>query len=94
MEVVVKQNEANKPMHYGPFVAGNIVPPDKTYEPQLYSHYTATKEYNQMDKDIFESKNKSKPADRLKTPKSVLYGLAIAGITAAVFLIRKFIFKK
>lgn len=94
MEVVVKYNEANKPMHYGPYTVGNIIPPDKCYEPQLYSHYTATKEYNQMDRDIYQAKENAKPADRLKTPKSVWWGLALAGLTTAFFLIKKFVFKK
>ena len=90
----MKQNEANKPMHYGPYTAGNIVPPDYCYEPKLFSHYQATLEYNQIDRDIFDAKSKSKPADKSKTPKSVLYGLALAGLTAAFLLIKKFVFKK
>ena len=94
MEVVVKYNEANKPMHYGPYTVGNIIPPDKCYEPHLYSHYAATLEYNQMDRDIYQSQQSAKPADRLKTPKSVWCGLGLAAATTAFFLIKKFIFKK
>ena len=92
--VVVKHNEANKPMHYGPYTLGNVTPPDECYVPHLFSHHQATKEYNQIDRDIYESRQKSRPADRKKTPKSVLYGLALAGVATAFFLIKKFIFKK
>ena len=94
MEIVVKPNEANKPMHYGPYTAGNIIPPDYCYEPRLFSHYKSTLDYNEMDRDIYQAKDKSKPADRKKTPKSVWCGLILAGVTATIFLIKKFIFKK
>jgi len=94
MEVVVKPNDANKPMHNQPYVLGYIAAPDSHYVPRLFSHYEATKSYNKMDQDIFEAKNKAKPADRSKTPKSVLYGLGLAALTTIFLLIKKLIFKK
>ena len=66
MEVVVKENIANKPMHNPPYVLGVIQAPDYHLEPELYSHFKATKEFNQISNDIFEKKQKEKPADRKK----------------------------
>ena len=94
MEIVVKHNEANNPMHYGPYTVGNIIPPDKCYVPELFSHLKATKEYNQINTDIYEASKKSPPADRNKTPKSVIAAFALGATALAIFLVKKLIFKK
>ena len=80
MEVVVKENIANKPMHNGPFVLGVIQAPDKHYEPVLYSHYKATKDFNKLNEDIFVSGEKYNPIDRKKTPASVFCTLGAAAL--------------
>ena len=71
MEVVVQDNAANKPMHNAPYVVGHLDAPDEHYIPHLYSHYKATKDFNALDKDIYEQTAKHKPVDRKKTPTSV-----------------------
>ena len=87
MEIVVKENIANKPMHNGPYVVGEISVPDSHYIPELYSHYQATKDFNQLDRDIYQTQEQSKSADRKKTPKSVIY----AGIGVALLAVWKLI---
>ncbi len=87
MEVVVKSNPANAPMHYGPYVAGVLPVPDSHITPVLFSHYEATKEFNKINQDIFEQKQKAKSIDRKKTPKPVL----IAAGGAILFTLYKII---
>lgn len=94
MEIVVKSNDANKPMLYPPYTIGNVIPPDEMYSPRLFSHWEATQKYNKMDQDIYEAQKYAKPADLNKTPKSVIWGVGIAGILGVCYLIKKFIFKK
>lgn len=93
MEVVVKENIANRPMHNEPYVAGILDAPDSHYQPVLYSHWQATKDFNRLDQDIYEKKSKSKAADSKKTPKSVLWGLGAAGVFV-LFRTLKHVFKK
>ncbi|MBQ8168340.1 hypothetical protein IJZ97_02865 [bacterium] len=88
MEIVVKENVANKPMHYGPYVLGEISAPDSHYIPMLYSHYEATKDFNKLDSDIYQKQSQSKPADRKKTPKSVIYGAIVLALVTAWQLIK------
>ncbi len=90
----MKPNEANKPMHYGPYTAGNIIPPDYCYEPRPYSHYQTTLAYNELDRDIYQTKDKSKPADRSKTPTSVWCGLGVGGAATATHCFKKYVLKR
>lgn len=89
MEVVVRENIANKPMHNPPYVVGVLSAPDSHYQPVLYSHYQATKDFNQLNRDIFTERDKHKPADRKKTPVSVIVGTGIAACIALVFAGKK-----
>ena len=71
-DVVVKENVLNKPMYREPhFVLGEVPAPDSHYIPVLYSHHIATQNFNQINQDIYEAQQNSKPVDRKKTPKGV-----------------------
>ena len=94
MEVLVKDNIANNPMHNPPYVLGEISAPDSHYIPQLYSHNQATIEHNTLNKDIFEKTKNTKSADEKKTPKAIFVLLGTATLFTAWKLIKKFIFKK
>ncbi len=87
MEVVVKENNLNKPMHNPPFVLGVISVPDKHPAPELYSHIKATRDFNKICEDIYVKKQKEKPADRKKTPIGVWCTFG----TAALFGLYKII---
>lgn len=93
MEVVVRENIANKPMHNPPYVVGVLSAPDSHYQPILYSHYQATKDFNQLDRDIFTEREKHKPADRKKTPISVFVAAGIALVFAGIKTIKHFVKK-
>lgn len=92
--MVVKSNDANKPMLYPPYTIGNVIPPDEIYNPRLFSHWEATKKYNQIDQDIYVAKKHAKPADLNKTPKSVIWGGIVAGVLGICYLVKKFVFKR
>lgn len=94
MEVVVKENIANKPMQNPPYVLGVIQAPDYHLEPELYSHFKATKEFNQISSDIFEKKQKEKPADRKKTPIGVWCTFGAAALFVLYKIIKTAVFKK
>lgn len=94
MEVLVKDNIANNPMHNPPYVIGEIAAPDWHYIPQLYSHKQATLEHNALNEDIFEKTKKTKPFDEKKTPAAVFVLLGTAALFTAWKLIKKLIFKK
>lgn len=94
MEVVVKENIANKPMHYPPYVLGVIPAPDYHLEPELYSHFKATKEFNQISNDIYVKQQKEKPADRKKTPVGVWCTFGAAALFGLYKIIKTAVFKK
>lgn len=88
MESVVNQHMKNPPLN-----VGIISPPDSHYKPVLYSHQQASREFNQLDHDIYQSIKKSERADKKKTPKSVFWLLGIGGITTIVFGLKKLLKK-
>lgn len=93
-DVVVKENVLNKNMTYSPrFVLGEVPAPDYHYEPELFSHHKATKNFNQIHQDIYESVQSSKPADRKRTPKAVLAIFGIGGLFGIYKLVRRLIKK-
>lgn len=94
MEVLVKDNIENRPMHYPPYVLGEISAPDDHYKPHLYSDYKATKDHSTLNQDIFEKTKEHKPIDRKKTPTAVFVALGTAALLTTWLLIKKFIFKK
>lgn len=94
MEVLVKNNIENNPMHYGPYVLGEISAPDSHYIPQLYSDRQATIDHRELNNDIFESAKKEKPIDEKKTPAAVFVVLGTTALLTAWALLKKAIFKK
>ncbi len=94
METVVKENAANLPMKNPPYVLGEVQAPDYHPEPEIYSHYKATKNFNQISQDIFVKQKKEKRADRKKTPVGVWCTLlAVAGI-GVYKTVKHMVFKK
>jgi len=93
MEIVVKENIANKPMQNAPFVLGSVPAPDYLPSPELYSHYKATKSFNAINEDIYQTRKNSSPIDREKTPKSVVCILA-AGLVYGIWKTVKHFVKK
>ncbi len=94
MEVVVKENIANLPMKNPPYVLGVIQAPDYHLEPELYSHYKATKDFNQISNDIFIKKQAQKPADRKKTPAGVWCVFGTAALFGLYKIIKHAVLKK
>lgn len=94
MEVVVKENIANKPMNYPPYVVGVISAPDSHYQPILYSDYKTTLEHSALERDIYEKTKKEKPIDRKRTPKAVFVILAAVAGFGGWKALKKFVFKK
>ena len=93
MEVVVKENPANKPMKYEAYVLGQIVAPDSHPVPELYSHIKASKQFNGIMNDIYEGSKKEDALDRKKTPASVYCILGLASILGVIAFARKLIKK-
>ncbi len=94
MEVLVKDNIANNPMHYPPYVLGEISAPDSHYIPHLYSDRQATVDHNALNQDIFQKTEKIKPADEKKTPTAIFVLLGVTALFAAWKLIKKLVLKK
>lgn len=86
--VSVNQHMKNPPLN-----VGVIIPPDSHYTPVLYSHTKASRDFNQLDHDIYQSVQKSERVDRKKTPKSVFVTLGLAALASGFALVKK-LFKK
>lgn len=93
MGILVQENQLNSNMHNPPYTTGVIAAPDSHYIPQLYSHYQATKDYNKLNNDIYQSISKEKPADRKKTPVSVIV-IGVAAFVFGLFKLAKHLIKK
>ena len=92
--MLVKNNIENNPMHYGPYVLGEIPAPDSHYIPHLYSDRQATLDHAALDRDIFEAAKKETPINEKKTPAAVFVILTGAALLTAWALLKKFVFKK
>ncbi len=80
MSYVVVENPANEPMKIGNYNAGVISTPGMHYTPVLFSDYECTRQFHQMERDVYEHKKKNNGFGRdLKTPKSlyVILGLPL-----------------
>lgn len=86
-------NSVNQHMKNPPLNLGIIIPPDDHYKPVLYSDREASKAFNQLDYDIYQSVKKSEKANKKKTPKSVFWALGIAALALCIKPVRK-LFKK
>ncbi|MDR1168696.1 MAG: hypothetical protein LBK53_07410 [Heliobacteriaceae bacterium] len=68
-----------------------ISPPDRMPKVVLHSEYAATREFQQISKDIYAGVKTARPANRKKTPVSVW---CAAGIIAAIISTLAFKFLK
>lgn len=68
---------------------GIVIPPDKFHKPILYSDRIASHNYKVLDKDIYQSVQKSKNLNDKKTPKSVFWMLGIGALAIAFPFLRK-----
>jgi len=72
-----------------PLNMGVIIPPDAHYKPILYSDIKATAQFNQLNRDIYTSAQKSKNIRERKTPLSIKILAGIAAITGAIIIFKK-----
>ncbi len=79
----------NAHMNNKPLVVGVIVPPDDHYRPVLYSDISATAQFNNINKDIYQGVKNSKNLNEKKTPLSVKIILGIGAILAGIPLAKK-----
>lgn len=86
-------NSTNAHMKNPPLNMGVIIPPDDHYKPVLYSDREASKAFNQLDHDIYQSVKKSEKANNKKTPKSVFWVLGLTALALCIKPVRK-LFKK
>ena len=70
---------------------GEIIPPNSFNKPVLYSHVKATRDFNILNHDIYESQKRAKSLNDRKTPKSVFVALSAIGLTCCFPLIKKLI---
>ncbi|MFI3300679.1 MAG: hypothetical protein R3Y28_04575 [Candidatus Gastranaerophilales bacterium] len=71
---------------------GVLDAPDGHYKPVLYSHIEATKEYNQLEQDLYQKMKKIKKPEK-DTPKSVFAFLGVGALLVAIPRLCK-LFKK
>lgn len=93
MESVQGKIVNNPQMKNPPLNVGVIDAPNAHYKPVLYSHAQASREFNALDKDLYQHIKKFEGKDDKKTPKSVIYTLGAAALAGLVLLLRK-AFKK
>ena len=86
---VVNNTTTNSHMKNPPLNMGVIIPPDAHYKPIIYSDHRATKEFNQLNQDIYTSAQKSKNIREKKTPLSVKILAGIAAIAATILIFKK-----
>jgi hypothetical protein len=86
----VKENAANRPMHYDNVQMGIIHPPDKMPVVTVYSAREGRMRYNKMQHDLYEGQKKAKPPEK-KSPKIIKVLLGIATL-AGLFIYRKKIY--
>lgn len=83
---------ANSHMKNGKPHVGVINAPNGHYKPVLYSHVEATKQFNALDRDLYQQIKKiDKP--QKETPKSVYVFSAIGALLIAFPFLRKIIKK-
>lgn len=87
MESSVNANMKNPPLN-----VGVIIPPNDHYKPVLYSHEQASRQFNQLDHDIYYSIKKSEKANKHKTPKSVFWVLGLTALAIAFPFLKKLLF--
>lgn len=81
----------NQHMKNTSFNVGIIQPPDSHYKPVLYSHVQASRDFNRLDEDIYQSMKSYEGTDTRKTPKSVFVFLGLASLALAFPYLKKLI---
>lgn len=81
----------NQHMKNTNFHVGVVVPPDKFCKPVLYSDAKASRDFQMLNKDIYEGKKKAKNLNEKKTPISVFIFLGLASLALAFPFLRKLI---
>lgn len=82
--VSVNQNMKNSPLN-----VGVLTPPNSLYKPVLYSHEQASRDFNNLNRDIYVSMKNSESIEKRKTPKSVFAFLGIGGLALCYPFIKK-----
>ncbi len=90
---IMESVSVNQHMKNTGFNVGVIVPPDKFYKPVLYSDAKATRDFQMINKDIYEGKKKAKKLNEKKTPTSVFVFLGLASLAIAFPFLKKLIKK-
>lgn len=85
-------NTTNSHMNNQPYTVGVLPVPDRHYEPVLYSHQQATKNFNKICEDIYIKQSKSKKTEKT-TPKSVVC-LSGAALLYGIYKMGKVLLKK
>ncbi len=75
-------------MRANPQPVGVLDVPNDHHKPVLYSHEHATKEYQQLERDLYQQMKKIERPSK-DTPKSVFWVLGIIGSAVAYALFRK-----
>ena len=76
---VVVENPANQNMKLGNYTSGVINPSDFCYNPVLFSDYECTKQFHQMERDVYQQTHKNRKIGKSKKmPKSVFVFLTLA----------------
>lgn len=83
------ESVANSSMKNPVLNVGVLIPPDEYYKPVLYSDIEASKNFNQLEQDIYRSVKKSKKLNERKTPKSVFAALGTCLLTVGIMKVKK-----
>lgn len=90
---IMESVSVNQHMKNTGFNVGVVIPPDRFYKPVLYSDAKATRDFQMINKDIYEGQKKAKKLNEKKTPKSVFVFLGLASLAMAFPFLKKLVKK-
>lgn len=90
---VVSSESVNNHMRNPKWNVGVLNVPDRHPNVTLYSHSQATRDFNKMDMDIYQSRKKTSFYDDKKTPKSI-WALLTLSAGAVLFMLYRCAKKK
>ena len=73
---------------------GVLAVPDVTYKPRIFNRIEARKNFNKIDKDIYEEKEKISYEETVKTPKGIIAIVTIAALTILASFAKKYFKRK
>ncbi len=79
----------NQHMKNTRFKVGVVAPADKYYKPVLYSEAQVARDFNQINRDIYDGRKKAKNPNEKKTPPSVFVVLGLGALAFLVALLKK-----